>query len=157
MNTPAQQVLFLCTGNYYRSRFAEIVFNVRAQEIALPWHAVSRGLALERGTHNIGPMSRQAIQALEKQGIQHPETQRFPLAVNDADFHAAHLIIALEESEHRPLLALRFPTWIERVEYWRIYDTDQVPPGEALPALEQEVQRLLARLALPNNPQRSWR
>ena len=46
-------VLFLCTGNYYRSRFAEILFNSVAEKMGLPWKASSRGLALERGVNNI--------------------------------------------------------------------------------------------------------
>ena len=44
-----QIVLFLCTGNYYRSRFAEAVFNSVAARMGLSWRASSRGLALERG------------------------------------------------------------------------------------------------------------
>jgi protein-tyrosine-phosphatase len=54
-------VLFLCTGNYYRSRFAEILFNSVAAPMGLPWRASSRGLAIERGVNNIGPMSISAI------------------------------------------------------------------------------------------------
>jgi protein-tyrosine-phosphatase len=42
-------ILFLCTGNYYRSRFAEVLFNSVADKMGLPWRAASRGLALERG------------------------------------------------------------------------------------------------------------
>ncbi len=45
-------VLFLCTGNYYRSRFAEALFNSVAGRMGLPWRASSRGLALERGVNN---------------------------------------------------------------------------------------------------------
>ena len=37
-------VLFLCTGNYYRSRFAEILFNSVAGRMGLPWKAMSKGL-----------------------------------------------------------------------------------------------------------------
>ena len=44
-------VLFLCTGNYYRSRYAEALFNSVAGKMSLPWRASSRGLALERGVH----------------------------------------------------------------------------------------------------------
>ena len=51
-------ILFLCTGNYYRSRFAEVMFNSVAAKMSLPWKATSRGLALERGIYNIGPMAR---------------------------------------------------------------------------------------------------
>jgi len=36
-------VLFLCTGNYYRSRHAEAVFNHHAERLGLGWRAVSRG------------------------------------------------------------------------------------------------------------------
>ena len=43
-------VLFLCTGNYYRSRFAEELFNHEAGRAGLYWTAQSRGFALERGT-----------------------------------------------------------------------------------------------------------
>jgi protein-tyrosine-phosphatase len=39
-------VLFLCTGNYYRSRFAEVLFNSVAGKLGLSWVASSRGLAL---------------------------------------------------------------------------------------------------------------
>jgi hypothetical protein len=41
-------VLFLCTGNYYRSRFAEALFNSVAGKMGLPWRASSRGLAPSR-------------------------------------------------------------------------------------------------------------
>ena len=38
-------VLFLCTGNHYRSRFAEILFDSVARKLGLPWRASSKGLA----------------------------------------------------------------------------------------------------------------
>ena len=41
----SKTVLFLCTGNYYRSRFAEILFNHLAGQSKLAWRADSRGLA----------------------------------------------------------------------------------------------------------------
>jgi protein-tyrosine-phosphatase len=45
-----KNILFLCTGNYYRSRFAEVLFNSVAGKMGLPWQAYSRGLALERAS-----------------------------------------------------------------------------------------------------------
>jgi protein-tyrosine phosphatase len=41
-------VLFLRTGNYHRSRVAEVLFNSVARKMSLP---SSRGLVLERGVH----------------------------------------------------------------------------------------------------------
>ena len=50
-----QTVLFLCTGNFYRSRFAEIYFIWLAGREKICWQADSRGLALD--PNNIGPIS----------------------------------------------------------------------------------------------------
>ena len=36
-----KQVLFLCSGNYYRSRFAEHLFNWLAAKVNLSWRADS--------------------------------------------------------------------------------------------------------------------
>src|SRR5947199_9473962 len=62
-------VLFLCTGNYYRSRFAEVLFNSVAGRMGLPWRASSKGLALEQGVNNVGPMSVAAVKALRAMGV----------------------------------------------------------------------------------------
>jgi protein-tyrosine phosphatase len=76
-------VLFLCTGNYYRSRYAEILFNSVARKMSLPWRASSRGLALERGVNNVGPMAMTAVQALEARGLRAvAEGGRFPIPGN---------------------------------------------------------------------------
>ena len=47
-----ETVLFLCTGNYYRSRFAEMLFNHLAVESQLNWKADSRGIATILGADN---------------------------------------------------------------------------------------------------------
>jgi predicted translation initiation factor SUI1 len=135
-------VLFLCTGNYYRSRYAEILFNSVAGKMGLPWRASSRGLALERGVNNVGPMEVSAVKALEARGLRAvAEFGRFPIQATVEDFEAAHWIVALKEAEHLPLLHERFPAWAEKVEFWQV---DDAP--EALALIEQEVMYLTARL-----------
>jgi protein-tyrosine-phosphatase len=135
-------VLFLCTGNYYRSRFAEVLFNSVAGKMGLPWRASSRGLALERGVNNIGPMEVSAVKALEARGLRAvAEFGRFPIQATVEDFEAAHWIVALKEAEHLPLLKERFPAWAETVEFWH---ADDVP--EVLDLIEREVMDLAARL-----------
>jgi protein-tyrosine phosphatase len=62
-NRQVSTVLFLCTGNYYRSRYAEILFNSVAGRMSLPWKASSRGLALERGVNNVGPIAASAVKS----------------------------------------------------------------------------------------------
>src|SRR5207248_6771689 len=87
-------VLFLCTGNYYRSRFAEVLFNSVAGRMGLPWRASSRGLALERGVNNVGPMAVSAVQALEALGVCAAEAvTRLPEQVTPDDLERAALIV----------------------------------------------------------------
>ena len=138
----AKTVLFLCTGNYYRSRFAEVLFNSVASRMGLPWKASSRGLALERGVHNVGPMAVSAVQALEALGVRAAEAvARFPVQVTTDDLERAALVVALKHAEHLPLLQERFPAWAERVEFWHVDDTPEV-----LGLIEQEVMGLVARI-----------
>ena len=135
-------VLFLCTGNYYRSRFAEVLFNSVAGKMGLPWRASSRGLALERGVNNIGPMATSAIKALEAMGIRPGDNcARAPARVVVEEFAAADRIVALKRDEHLPLLQERFPAWTEKVEFW---DVDDAP--EVLGLIEREVMGLVARI-----------
>jgi protein-tyrosine phosphatase len=140
-----KRVLFLCTGNYYRSRFAEIFFNWHSQARQLPWRAASRGLALVKA--NVGPLSCHTMARLAELGIPVDDYLRLPLAVSQDDFDAAHHIVAVKEVEHRPLIESRFPTWASRVEFWEVHDVDCADAGEAIPVLETHVLSLLARLA----------
>jgi protein-tyrosine phosphatase len=137
-------VLFLCTGNFYRSRFAEIYFNWLAPRENLPWRADSRGLALDPA--NYGPLSIHTRRGLAALGIPLPDPLRDPLDAALPDFEAARLIVALKEAEHRRLMQSRFPTWAERVEYWHVHDLDCAQAAEALPQVKQHVEELVFRL-----------
>lgn len=138
----AKRVLFLCTGNYYRSRFAEILFSSVATKMGLPWRASSRGLALERGVNNVGPLAVAAVRALETRGIRAvAEIARFPIQVTTDNFDQADWIVALKRAEHLPLVQDRFPAWADKMEYWQV---DDAP--EALTLIEREIMDLTARL-----------
>ena len=135
-------VLFLCTGNYYRSRFAEVLFNSVAGKMGLPWRASSKGLALERGVNNVGPMAVEAIRALEAMGVRATDAvSRLPAQVTTDDLERTDRIVALKQAEHLPLLQERFPAWVEKVEFWHVDDAPEV-----LGLIEQEVMGLVARI-----------
>src|SRR5947207_3050829 len=135
-------VLFLCTGNYYRSRFAEVLFNSLAGKMRLPWRATSRGLALERGVNNIGPMAVLAIDTLKAMGVCiGADCARVPAQVTLEDLGEADRIVALKQDEHLPLVLERYPTWAEKVEFWHVDDA----PG-VLPEIEQNVTELVVRM-----------
>mgnify|MGYP001820077170 CR=1 len=141
-----RQLLFLCTGNYYRSRFAEILFNKMAVREGLGWLASSRGLLPEIRSRNPGPISPHAREGLAERGILLEENQRFPLELDKHELAAADRVIALKEAEHRPLLAERFPGWEDRVEYWHVHDLDAAQASVALTQIERQVVALIWRL-----------
>ncbi len=142
-----RRLLFLCTGNYYRSRFAEMLFNALAAQVGLNWNADSRGIATERGSQNIGPISPCVRAALQGRGIEVGKDIRFPTQLQEQDLAQADMIIAMDEAEHRPCLEERFPKWAERVEYWHIHDLDGASADEPFPAIEREIHALIQRVS----------
>ena len=143
------KLLFLCTGNYYRSRFAELLFNALAPAHHLPWQALSRGVALEQGAGNVGPMSPLAIQTLQACGITSDGFTRYPVQAQEDDLQGAQIIIALQEEEHRPYLHARYPAWVDKVEYWHVRDCLPTPAYDPLQEITRAVQELIARLSTP--------
>src|SRR6266568_8296184 len=119
-----KRVLFLCTGNYYRSRLAEELFNQRARRLELNWRASSCALAIERGADNNGPISEFAMRALSDLDVIPAHPFRFPIACTVRDFELADLVIAMKEAEHRSLMKTKFNAWAERVTYWHVHDLD---------------------------------
>lgn len=139
------EVLFICTGNYYRSRFAEAVFNHHALRAKLPWRAFSRGLAIELAPQG-SDISPHTFEALQRRSIPLASTGARPQALVDADLLRASRVIAVKEDEHRPMIQLRFPGWESRVEYWHVSDIDQTGPSEAIDVIESRVRSLVAEL-----------
>jgi protein-tyrosine phosphatase len=139
-------VLFLCSGNYYRSRFAELLFNHLATSSGVPYRADSAGLWPNCRTHNVGAIAAETLAALRARGVSLPRAHRLPRDVTETDIRTSALTIALKEIEHRPIVLERFPALLARVEFWHVHDIDYAPPSEALPLIEQNVHALLARL-----------
>ncbi len=137
------KLLFICTGNYYRSRFAEIYFRDRAKVLGLNWSADSRGLGLTSA--NVGPLSQFTIEHCEQIGVDY-SPQRDPRALELSDLQTATRTIALKEIEHRPMMQMQFPDWVDRIEYWQVHDIDCAPPSEALPQISRRVDELIAQL-----------
>jgi protein-tyrosine phosphatase len=142
------RILFLCTGNYYRSRYAEELFNHRAKSEGLDWRAASRGLAEKGSPENIGPMSRFALEALRAKTIVPEGAARYPLPCSVADFDQARLVIALKEAEHRAVIEQRFPGAASRVTYWHVDDIGFAHPSIALAMIDDQVDQLISRLRL---------
>jgi protein-tyrosine phosphatase len=140
-----KRVIFVCSANYYSSRYAEHYFNWLAQQEKLPWQADSRGLMV--GTWgNIGPISRHTTEALQRRGILQDEQHRDPKPLTLADLAEADLVVAVKEAEHRAMMAKQFPLWKDRIEYWHVDDLDCAESHAALPHLERQIHALVERL-----------
>lgn len=141
------RILFLCTGNYYRSRFAEEYFNHQADRFELPWRADSRALARDlAATGNQGPISTFAVTELQRRAIPIRGGARHPITARPTDFEAAHRIIAVSRREHEPMLREHFPEVLERIQYFEIGDLDVEAPATAIARLTQAIDLEIAAL-----------
>lgn len=126
-----KRVLFVCSGNYYRSRLAEILFNHRAEKIGLPWRAESRGLFK---TGDLQGLSEHAVAYLRDRELGHlVEEPRDPLTLDVEDLTGSDLIIGLCREEHEPMINQKFLSLARvlgktgRLRYWQIYDIPGPP------------------------------
>jgi protein-tyrosine phosphatase len=141
------KLLFLCTANYYRSRFAEMFFNHLATRYQLNWMADSRGIVTSLGAYNTGVISENTVNGLRSRGVDIGGNHRSPLQVETQDFEQADLVIALDEQEHRPYMERWFPDWADRIEYWQVGDLHITRAEEALSVADVEVRALVQRLS----------
>ncbi|MGK7946108.1 MAG: low molecular weight phosphatase family protein [Microcystaceae cyanobacterium] len=141
------QVLFLCTGNYYRSRFCEETFNHLITSKGKNWQATSRGLNVKPDSGNVGAMSPHVIEALADHGIVlEIDALRDPMSVQEKDFEEADRVIAVDEAAHRPLMAQKFPAWKDKIDYWQVKDLDENPTEPPLKQLERLLDQLISEL-----------
>jgi len=140
-----QEILFICTGNYYRSRYAEALFNHEASRRGLNWRAFSRGVAVWLApTDGLSP---HAKQRMIERGIPAAPARARPTQLDEQDLLRASRVIALKETEHRAIIARLHPGWENKIEYWEISDLDLATAATALAAIEEKVETLLADLS----------
>jgi protein-tyrosine phosphatase len=141
----SQPVLFVCTGNYYRSRIAEILFNHLAAKHALPLKGFSRGLRLnpQKNTGSISPHAMPFLSQIDISPAQIGEAA----ALGSDDLRLAGHIIVMDETEHRPMMREKFPEWEDKVEYWQMEDDYVIGPEIVLPKLRKKVEDLVRVLA----------
>ncbi|MDA7618096.1 MAG: hypothetical protein P8L18_01965 [Verrucomicrobiota bacterium] len=120
-----QKILFICTGNWYRSRLSEVLFNYYAMVGKLSWRADSRGLT----ETSISGISMEALAYLEQKGLHtYLDTPRDPEAIRVSDLEESDLIVVLCRSEHEGMMRERFgqiPKFMEqqgKLRYWNVFD-----------------------------------
>ncbi|UGY14278.1 hypothetical protein [Bradyrhizobium septentrionale] len=91
-------------------------------------------------------MSGFADERLRATGIIPEGAARYPQPCSLDDFGDADLVIALKETEHRPLIERRFPEAAGRVTYWHVDDIDFALPSVALAMIDDRVRELVSAL-----------
>jgi protein-tyrosine phosphatase len=155
-NKKFKTVNFVCTGNYYRSRFSEYLFNALAEEEGLRWRATSRGLKTWLVTKDDGAISEFTAYRLTAMDVPF-DSERFPIPLSEADLEDADLVVAVKEAEHRPMMQEQFPDWENRIEYWHVDDLDCATADEALPILQSRIEALVVRLSAAQSKRKKSR
>jgi len=141
-------ILFLCTGNYYRSRFAEEYFNHHAAVLGMMWRAHSLGLAPDfPRLANPGPISKYAMAALQEFGVNPQDAERMPRKALDDDFPRFARWIALSRDEHHSMVNEQHPHLVDQIEFWEVGDLPLETPKDATRKIAGLVDQLLEELA----------
>lgn len=167
---PVRRVLFVCTGNFFRSAFAEHYFNhLAAVNRSLPagdprrktvaWVAESRGLdpAQLSPTQRAARMSQYTQARLRQLGIPVPTDPatrlpaHTPRRLTVPDLERCERVVAMHDASHRPMLRrflarggdrVRDPEdLLARVTYWNIDDVTATPAVPLTP--QQQADRSL--------------
>jgi protein-tyrosine phosphatase len=138
------RILFICTGNFYRSRFAEAVFNYRAEQREAPWTAFSRGLAVHLAEGCLSPFT---VEALQIRDIDFRHTGPKRVQLSEEDLFKSNRCIAMDRSEHFPMMQKQFPAWADRIDYWDVPDLLYCSSSDALPLIELKIIQLLEEIS----------
>ncbi len=119
-----KRLIFVCTGNFYRSRLAEMLFNHHAAGLGLPWVAESRGLAVNGQLKGLSAEARAyaTFAGLPESAPRNPR----PLLVDE--LAAADLVVLMNRAEHVPLIEREFrPVYralLNRgaIQAWNVFD-----------------------------------
>ena len=143
-------VLFVCDGNYYRSRFAAAYLKYKANRLHLPLTVTSRGV--KTYVHRGKTVSPLALKELQRRGIPADYAAGVPTPLTNDDLRNADRIIAMTRaSQESAMRQLSTGQSMPKTEYWEI-DDDETACGRLAQRIDQLVTELSA--AKGSTPQR---
>jgi protein-tyrosine phosphatase len=144
-----KRVLFLCTGNYYRSRLAEELLRWNAKKADLQIECDSAGLGIIPNPSNPGPIGIAALAYLQARGIVSLTLARYPKKWTPSDIQAADIIVCMNEREHREVFERQARPFLNhgQIVYWHIPDVEEDPDLTGPELIDGEVRGLLGLCA----------
>jgi protein-tyrosine phosphatase len=142
------RILFLCTGNYYRSRLAEELLRYNAKKADLEIECDSAGLGKIPNPSNPGPIGIAALEYLQKRGISSLSLARYPKQWTPSDIQTADIIVCMNEREHRVMFERQARPFLNHGQtvFWRIPDVGEDPDLMGPGLIDGEVRGLLEKL-----------
>ena len=137
-------ILFVCTGNIFRSRFAEEVFNHLCKINGVDATAFSAGLQV--GRYNQRKIYRPAMNELERLKIEPLRSNEDSVHINDIDVSIYDQIICMDEEEHKSMVRSNELLSGFTLQYWNIVDMPKVPSDISLPKCYKKVETLIDQL-----------
>jgi len=128
------KILFVCTGNSYRSPVAEALLK-----------KVRGDLEVESaGTQPAGMIAPNAKKFLERENALE-KLKRTPEGIDQKDLEEYDLIVAMKQS-HKNEILRRYPQMEDRIKVWNIDDPIYLPHGSDEEIFE-EIKRKVIELA----------
>ena len=137
-------ILFVCTGNIFRSRFAEEVFNHLCKINGVDAIAFSAGLQV--GRYKQRKIYWPAMNELERLKIEPLRSNEDSVHINDIDVSIYDQIICMDEEEHKPMVRSNELLSGFIFQYWNIVDMPKVPSDISLPRCYKKVETLIDQL-----------
>ena len=138
------KVLFVCTWNIHRSRFAEEVFNYLAKKSNDKHQAFSAGFRF--GSNSFRTIYYPALDNLKKLNIVPLRPNDFSKHIDDVDLFNYDRIICMDEGEHKPMVLANPNLQNDLFEYWNIIDEPKMKSELSLQKCYQKVENLLGDL-----------
>ena len=130
----SMKILFVCTGNSYRSPIAEALLK-----------KVRGDLEVESaGTHPAGMIASNAKKFLEKENAL-KNLKGAPEGIDQKNLEKYDLIIAMKQN-HKNEILRRYPQMEDRIQVWNIDDPIYLPYGSDKEVFE-EIKRKVSELA----------
>ena len=139
------KVLFVCTANIHRSRFAEEAFNYLCEIHNKNHHAFSAGLRV--GDYSARKIYYPALKNLKAFNIVPLRPNDLSKHIKDVELEDYDKIICMDEIEHKPMVDSDPQFSNYNFEYWNITDIPKVDSDVSLPMCYKKVENLFNEMS----------